>query len=314
MNNIIVTGGAGFIGSNLVNKLLENSENKIFCIDNLVTGNLANISHLKENPRFIFINHNVIDTFKIDEKIDEIYHLASPASPPKYQIDPIFTFLTNVWGSFNFIELAKLHNAKFLLASTSEVYGDPTISPQPETYWGNVNPIGIRSCYDEGKRASETLAMDFWRQNKIQLKIIRIFNTYGPFMDPFDGRVVSNFINQALRNQDITIYGDGKQTRSFQYIDDLVEGIIKTMDSEDNFIGPVNLGNPNEFTMLELAKEVIKLIPQSNSKIIYMPLPQDDPKQRKPDIELAKKILKWEPKIQLQNGLQKTIEYFKSVL
>jgi UDP-glucuronate decarboxylase len=314
MNTILITGGAGFIGANLISKLIQNPENFIICLDNLVTGKAKNIERFRHLPNFRFFNHNVINHFETDFKIDQIYHLASPASPPNYQKDAVFTFRTNVWGTFNFLELAKKYNAKFLLASTSEIYGDPNVHPQPENYWGNVNTIGIRSCYDEGKRASETLTMDYWRQYKSRIKIIRIFNTYGSFMDALDGRVVSNFINQALQNQDITIYGDGSQSRSFQYVDDLIDGIIAVMATDDKFLGPVNLGNPNEFTVLELAQKILELIPQSKSRIVNYILPQDDPKQRKPDIALAKLKLNWEPRIQLLEGLQKTIAYFKSLL
>lgn len=308
MKRILVTGGAGFIGSDLCKKLLEKG-NFVVCLDNLFTGKEKNISSLKGNENFKFINHDV--TEKFDEKVDEIYNLACPASPIHYQEDAIKTLKTSVLGTMNMLELAEKYNAKFLQASTSEVYGDPLIHPQVETYWGNVNPIGIRSCYDEGKRCAETLVSDYRRERNIDTKIVRIFNTYGPNMALDDGRVVSNFILQALRNQDITIYGEGSQTRSFCYVDDLVDGLIKMMESD--LFGPVNIGNPFEKTILELAKLIIKLT-DSKSKISYKKLPSDDPTRRQPDITLAKKELGWSPKINLEKGLLKTIEYFKELV
>jgi UDP-glucuronate decarboxylase len=304
---ILVTGGAGFIGSHLCERLL-NEENEVVCMDNYFTGAKQNIVHLMGNPYFEVIRHDV--TMPYFMEIDEIYNLACPASPVHYQFDAIQTVKTSVMGAINMLGLAKRVKARILQASTSEVYGDPIVHPQPESYWGNVNPIGIRSCYDEGKRCAETLFMDYHRMNKVDIKIIRIFNTYGPRMHPNDGRVVSNFIIQALKGEDITIFGDGTQTRSFQYIDDLVNGMVKMMKTDKSFIGPVNIGNPNEFTMLELAQKVIELT-GSKSKITFLPLPSDDPKQRQPNIELAKSKLDWEPKIQLEEGLKKTIEYFK---
>ena len=309
MKRILVTGGAGFIGSHLCERLL-NENNEVVCLDNYFTGSRDNIIHLLGNPRFELVRHDVINPFMAE--VDEIYNLACPASPIHYQYNAIKTIKTSVMGAINMLGLAKRIKATVLQASTSEVYGDPTVHPQPESYWGNVNPVGIRSCYDEGKRCAETLFMDYHRQNKIDIKIIRIFNTYGPRMHPQDGRVVSNFIIQALQNKDITIYGDGTQTRSFQYIDDLIEGMIRMMNTPKTFIGPVNIGNPNEFTMLELAQKIVQLT-GSTSKIIYLPLPSDDPKQRRPDISLAKEMLNgWKPEIQLEEGLKKTIAYFKS--
>ena len=308
MKRILVTGGAGFIGSHLCERLL-NENNEVVCLDNYFTGSRDNIIHLLGNPRFELVRHDVINPFMAE--VDEIYNLACPASPIHYQYNAIKTIKTSVMGAINMLGLAKRIKATVLQASTSEVYGDPTVHPQPESYWGNVNPVGIRSCYDEGKRCAETLFMDYHRQNKIDIKIIRIFNTYGPRMHPQDGRVVSNFIIQALQNKDITIYGDGTQTRSFQYIDDLIEGMIRMMNTPKTFIGPVNIGNPNEFTMLELAQKIVQLT-GSTSKIIYLPLPSDDPKQRRPDISLAKEMLNgWKPEIQLEEGLKKTIAYFK---
>lgn len=308
MSRILVTGGAGFIGSNLCDRLI-NDGHDVICLDNYFTGCKDNIRHLIGNNHFELVRHDVINPYLAE--VDEIYNLACPASPPHYQYNPIKTIKTSVMGAINMLGLAKRTHAKILQASTSEVYGDPAIHPQVESYWGNVNPIGIRSCYDEGKRCAETLFMDYHRQNDVRIKIIRIFNTYGPRMNPDDGRVVSNFIMQALRGQDITIYGTGEQTRSFQYVDDLVEAMIRMMATGDDFIGPVNTGNPGEFTMLELAEKVIALT-GSKSKIVFQPLPGDDPKQRKPDITLAKeKLGGWEPKIQLEEGLLKTIEYFK---
>ena len=308
---ILITGGAGFVGSHLSRKLIK-SGNEVICLDNLFTGNKRNISDLMDYNNFEFVRHDICNPFFAE--IDEIYNLASPASPIHYQYNPIKTTKTSVLGSLNVLGLAKRTNAKILQASTSEVYGDPDIHPQNETYWGNVNPIGIRSCYDEGKRCAETLFMDYHRQHNLKIKIIRIFNTYGPGMNPQDGRVVSNFIVQALRNENITIYGDGSQTRSFQYIDDLIEGMYRMMATEENITGPVNLGNPDEFTMIDLADKIIKLT-NSRSKIEFLPLPNDDPKKRKPNIKLAHDILSgWEPKVDLENGLIQTIEYFDEVL
>lgn len=310
MKRILVTGGAGFIGSHLCERLLKEG-NDVICLDNYFTGSKDNIRHLIGNNHFELVRQDVI--FPYFAEVDEIYNLACPASPPHYQYNPIKTIKTSVMGAINMLGLAKRTKAKILQASTSEVYGDPIIHPQVESYWGNVNPIGIRSCYDEGKRCAENLFMDYHRQNNVRIKIVRIFNTYGPRMNPNDGRVVSNFIVQALKNEDITIYGDGLQTRSFQYIDDLVEAMVRMMATSDDFTGPVNTGNPGEFTMLELAQKIIDLT-GSKSKIIYMPLPDDDPKQRQPDITLAKEKLGWEPQIKLEEGLLKTIPYFEEVL
>ncbi len=311
MKRILVTGGAGFIGSHLCERLL-NEGHDVISLDNYFTGSKTNIVHLLDNKYFEVIRHDVTMPFYLE--VDEIYNLACPASPIHYQHNGIKTIKTSVMGAINALGLAKRIKAKILQASTSEVYGDPTMHPQPESYWGNVNPIGARACYDEGKRCAETLFMNYKEQNSVKIKIIRIFNTYGPRMHPNDGRVVSNFIVQALRNQDITIYGDGSQTRSFQYIDDLLEGMIRMMNTPDDFTGPVNIGNPNEFTIKELALKVIELT-GSKSKIIYLPLPEDDPVQRQPDISLAKKMLdNWEPKVQLEEGLLKTIDYFKKTL
>lgn len=308
MKQILVTGGAGFIGSHLCTRLLE-EENDVICLDNYFTGAKSNILHLLNNPHFELVRHDV--TMSYNAEIDEIYNLACPASPVYYQVDPIQTVKTSVMGAINMLGLAKRTNAKILQASTSEVYGDPIVHPQVESYWGNVNPIGPRSCYDEGKRCAETLFMDYHRQYDIRIKIVRIFNTYGPFMSLNDGRVVSNFIIQALQGRDLTLYGDGRQTRSFQYIDDLIEGLIRTMNTPDSFTGPVNVGNPGEFSMLELAEIIIRLT-GSSSKIVFRPLPGDDPKQRKPNITLAKEVLNgWEPKIPLEEGLKKTIAYFR---
>ena len=307
---VLVTGGAGFIGSHLCERLLNDGYD-VICMDNLFTGQKDNIRHLLNNPYFEFIRKDVLEDIYVE--CDQIYNLACPASPIHYQYDPIKTIKTSFIGSLHVLGLAKRCNARVLQASTSEVYGDPEVHPQPETYWGHVNPDGIRSCYDEGKRAAETLFFDYHRQHGVDIKVIRIFNTYGPNMRGDDGRVVSNFIVQALKGEDITIYGDGSQTRSFCYVDDLVEAMIRMMNSRDGFTGPVNLGNPGEFTMLELAKKVIELT-GSKSKIIYLPLPQDDPTQRKPVIDLAKKELDWEPAIPLEEGLKKTIEYFKKQL
>ncbi len=311
MKRILVTGGAGFVGSHLCRRLL-NEKNEVICLDNFFTGSKKNIVDLIDNPFFELVRHDIISPYFAE--VDEIYNLACPASPVHYQYNPIKTIKTSVMGAINVLGLAKRVKAKVLQASTSEIYGDPSVHPQPETYWGNVNPIGIRSCYDEGKRCAETLFMDYHRQNDVSIKIIRIFNTYGPLMNPDDGRVVSNFIVQALRGDDITVYGDGSQTRSFQYVDDLVEGTIRTMNSSADFIGPVNLGNPDEFTMLELADEILQ-ITGSKSKISFLPLPSDDPKQRKPDISIAKQHLDaWEPTIKLRDGLKSTISYFRSII
>jgi UDP-glucuronate decarboxylase len=304
---ILITGGAGFIGSHLSERLL-NEGNEIICLDNLFTGSKDNIAHLIGHPKFEFIRHDIVEPIKLE--VDEIYNLACPASPVHYQYNPIKTMKTSVIGSINMLGLAKRTRAKIFQASTSEVYGDPHVHPQKENYWGNVNPIGIRSCYDEGKRAAETLFMDYHREHDLKIKIIRIFNTYGPNMHPEDGRVVSNFIVQALRGQDITVYGEGNQTRSFCYVSDQVDGFIKLMNSADDITGPINVGNPNEFTILELAQKVISLT-KTKSKIVYKPLPSDDPTQRKPDISLAKEKLGWTPKVELEEGLLKTIEYFK---
>lgn len=307
---ILVTGGAGFIGSHLCKRLLTDGH-EVICLDNYFTGSKENILPLMKNPYFEVIRHDVMNPFYAE--IDEIYNLACPASPIHYQYDPIRTINTSVMGAINVLGLANRVKGKVLQASTSEVYGDPQVHPQPESYWGHVNPIGIRSCYDEGKRCSETIFMDYHRQYKIKIKIIRIFNTYGPNMHPQDGRVVSNFIVQALRGKDITIYGNGSQTRSFQYIDDLIEGMTRMMATEDSFIGPVNLGNPDEFTILELANLVLRMT-KSKAKIIFQPLPSDDPTQRRPDITLARRKLDWEPNIHLEDGLKETIAYFKTIL
>ena len=307
---ILVTGGAGFLGSHLCEKLLDQG-NDVICVDNLFTGSKDNIRHLMDNNYFEFIRHDVTQPLYVE--VDQIYNLACPASPIHYQHDPIATGKTSIMGALNTLGLAKRCNARILQASTSEVYGDPEVHPQPETYRGCVNPIGPRSCYDEGKRMAETLFFDYNRQHGVDIKVIRIFNTYGPRMSAHDGRVVSNFVVQALNNEDITIYGDGKQTRSFCYVDDLIDGMIKMMNSRDGFTGPVNIGNPGEFTMLELAELVIKLA-GSDSKIVYKPLPQDDPMQRRPVIDLAKKELDWEPTISLEEGLARTIEYFRILL
>ncbi len=306
---ILVTGGAGFIGSHLCERLLREG-NEVLCVDNFYTGRKANIAHLMGNPYFEILRHDI--TFPLYVEVDEIYHLACPASPVHYQFDPVQTTKTSVHGSINMLGLAKRLRVKILLASTSEVYGDPTVHPQPETYWGNVNPIGPRACYDEGKRCAETLFFDYHRQHKLKIKVARIFNTYGPRMHPNDGRVVSNFIVQALKNMDITVYGDGSQTRSFCYVDDMVEGLIRLMNSPDDFTGPVNLGNPYEISILELARKVIEFT-NSKSKIIFKELPPDDPKQRRPDITLARKVLGWEPKIDFEDGLRRTIDYFRSL-
>lgn len=310
MKKILITGGAGFIGSHLCERLI-NEGNEVICLDNYFTGSKQNVVHLLDNPYFELIRHDVTEPFFIE--VDEIYNLACPASPIHYQYNPIKTIKTSVMGAINMLGLAKRIRAKILQASTSEVYGDPKIHPQTEDYWGHVNPIGTRSCYDEGKRCAESLFMNYHQQNNVRIKIIRIFNTYGTRMHPQDGRVVSNFIIQALHNEDITIYGDGNQTRSFQYVDDLIEGMTRMMATGDEFVGPVNIGNPKEFTIRELAEKVIELT-GARSKLVFMPLPQDDPTQRQPNISLAKRELSgWEPKIHLEEGLLKTIAYFKQL-
>jgi UDP-glucuronate decarboxylase len=311
MKKILVTGGAGFIGSHLCERLL-NEGNAVICLDNYFTGRKENVAHLLNNTSFELVQHDVTSPFYAE--IDEIYNLACPASPVHYQYDPIKTMLTSVYGATNMLNLAKQTNAKILQASTSEVYGDPKIHPQVEAYWGNVNPIGIRSCYDEGKRAAETLFMDYFRQYKLRIKIIRIFNTYGPKLNSLDGRVISSFIVQALKGKDITVYGNGLQTRSFQYVDDLIEGMLRVMNTEDSFTGPINLGNPYEFTMLELVEMILRLT-DSKSKIVHLSLPEDDPHQRKPDIYLAKTELNnWQPAVTLEEGLKKTIDYFSKTM
>jgi UDP-glucuronate decarboxylase len=307
---VMVTGGAGFLGSFLCEKLLEQGHD-VLCIDNFYTGNKDNIRHLLDDYRFELLRHDI--TFPLYVEVDEIYNLACPASPIHYQRDPVQTTKTSVHGAINMLGLAKRVKAKILQASTSEIYGDPEIHPQSEAYWGNVNPIGPRSCYDEGKRCAETLFFDYYRQHKLNIKVARIFNTYGPRMHPNDGRVVSNFIIQALKGEPITVYGDGSQTRSFCFVSDLIEALVRLMDTHDGFTGPVNLGNPSEFTILELAEEVIHLT-GSRSKILFQPLPPDDPKQRRPDITLAKETLGWEPKVTLQEGLRQTIAYFEALL
>ena len=309
MKRILVTGGAGFIGSHLCERLLSEGHD-VICMDNYFTGSKDNIRHLLENDHFELVRHDIIEPYHAE--VDEIYNLACPASPVHYQYNPIKTLKTSVMGAIHMLGLAKRTKAKILQASTSEVYGDPMVHPQVETYWGNVNPIGLRSCYDEGKRCAETLFMDYHRQNGVRIKIIRIFNTYGPRMNPNDGRVVSNFIVQALRGESITIYGDGTQTRSFQYVDDLIEGMVRMMASPADFLGPVNLGNPHEFTILELAEKVIRLT-GSRSKIAFRELPHDDPRQRQPDITLAREKLDYDPSTQLEEGLKHTIEYFRSL-
>ena len=306
---VLVTGGAGFLGSFLCERLL-NEECDVVCVDNFYTGTKRNIIHLLDNPYFELVRHDI--TFPLYLEVDEIYNFACPASPIHYQNDPVQTTKVNVHGSINMLGLAKRTKARILQASTSEVYGDPVVHPQTEDYWGNVNCVGIRSCYDEGKRCAETLFFDYYRQHKLDIRVVRIFNTYGPRMHPNDGRVVSNFILQALRNEDITVYGNGRQTRSFCYVDDMIDGVIRMMDAPDGFTGPVNLGNPEEFTILDLAEKIIALT-QSNSKIVFKPLPQDDPLQRKPNIELAKQKLKWQPHTQLETGLKQTIDYFKAL-
>ena len=307
---VLVTGGAGFIGSHLCERLLAEGA-EVLCIDNFFTGTRGNVAKLLENPRFELMRHDV--TFPLYVEADQIYNLACPASPVHYQFDPVQTTKTSVHGAINMLGLAKRVRARILQASTSEVYGDPQVHPQPESYWGHVNPIGFRSCYDEGKRCAETLFFDYHRQNKLQIKVARIFNTYGPHMHPHDGRVVSNFIMQALLNRPITIYGNGEQTRSFCYVSDLVDGLMRLMNSDPKVTGPINLGNPGEFTIRELAELVIELT-GSKSKLVKRPLPQDDPKQRQPDIAKAKKVLKWQPKVKLRDGLKKTIPYFEGLV
>lgn len=307
---VLVTGGAGFLGSHLCDRLTK-AGHDVLCIDNYYTGSKRNVAHLIGQPQFEIMRHDV--TFPLYVETDEIYNLACPASPIHYQYDPVQTTKTSVHGAINMLGLAKRVKGKILQASTSEVYGDPEVHPQPEAYWGRVNPIGIRSCYDEGKRCAETLFFDYWRQHQLRIKVVRIFNTYGPRMNPGDGRVVSNFIVQALRGEDITIYGDGSQTRSFCYVDDLVEAMIRTMNTGDDFTGPVNIGNPGEFTMIELAEKVLSIV-GGRSKLVYQALPQDDPRQRKPDIALARAALDWEPKVALDDGLRRTIDYFRSVV
>jgi UDP-glucuronate decarboxylase len=307
---ILITGGAGFLGSHLCDALIQKGHD-VLCVDNFFTGNKDNVSHLMSHPKFELIRHDV--TFPLYVEVDQIYNLACPASPIHYQYDPVQTTKTSVHGAINMLGLAKRTNARILQASTSEVYGDPEVHPQTEDYWGRVNPIGIRSCYDEGKRCAETLFFDYYRQHQLEIKVMRIFNTYGPRMHPNDGRVVSNFIVQALKNEPITIYGDGSQTRSFCYVDDLIDGMIKLMESDKAITGPINVGNPHEFTILELTELVLKLT-ASQSKITFKPLPEDDPKQRKPDINLAKTELNWDPKVKLEDGLKKTIKYFEKII
>jgi UDP-glucuronate decarboxylase len=311
MKKILVTGGAGFLGSHLCDRLIEQGH-QVLCLDSLFTGSRNNVEGLIKHPNFTFIKHDVVDPINV-EKVDEIYNLACPASPVHYQFNPIHTMKTSVMGALNVLELARKTGAKVFQASTSEVYGDPSVHPQPEEYWGNVNTIGIRSCYDEGKRAAETLFFDYQRVHGVKIKVVRIFNTYGPRMAADDGRVVSNFIVQALKGQDLTVYGDGSQTRSFCYADDLVEGFMRLMNAGDDVVGPINMGNPGEFTMVELAEKVLRLT-GSTSQLIHMPLPQDDPKQRRPDITKAKQLLNWEPTIALEQGLERTIAYFRKVV
>jgi UDP-glucuronate decarboxylase len=310
MNKILVTGGAGFLGSHLCDRLVAQGAD-VLCVDNYFTGSKRNVAHLFSKPNFELMRHDV--TFPLYVEVDRIFNLACPASPIHYQFDPVQTTKTSVHGAINMLGLAKRVKARILQASTSEVYGDPEIHPQPESYWGKVNPIGIRSCYDEGKRCAETLFFDYFRQHRLQIKVVRIFNTYGPRMHPDDGRVVSNFIMQALRGEDITIYGDGQQTRSFCYVDDLIEAMLRMMDTPADFIGPVNIGNPSEFTMLELAEKVLA-ITGGKSRLSFKPLPEDDPKQRQPDIGLAKSSLGWEPKVALEDGLRETVAYFRGLV
>jgi UDP-glucuronate decarboxylase len=308
---ILVTGGAGFLGSHLCDRLIADGH-EVLCVDNFFTGRKNNIQHLISHPGFELLRHDI--TFPLFVEVDQIYNLACPASPVHYQYDPVQTTKTSVHGAINMLGLAKRVRATILQASTSEVYGDPELHPQPEGYWGRVNPIGPRACYDEGKRCAETLFFDYHRQHNLDIKVVRIFNTYGTRMHPDDGRVVSNFIVQALQNKDITLYGDGSQTRSFQYVDDLIEGMVKMMNSDHGFTGPVNIGNPNEFTIRQLAEKILQLIPASKSKVIYKSLPMDDPKQRQPDIALARNKLGWSPTIELDDGLARTIEYFRKTL
>lgn len=308
---ILVTGGAGFIGSHLCRRLLQDGHD-VLCVDNFFTGKKENVFDLLDNKHFELVRHDV--TFPLYVEVDQIYNLACPASPIHYQFDPVQTTKTSVHGAINMLGLAKRTKARILQASTSEVYGDPEIHPQPETYWGRVNPIGIRSCYDEGKRCAETLFFDYQRQHNVDIRVVRIFNTYGPNMHPNDGRVVTNFIVQALQNRPITLYGDGSQTRSFQHVTDLIEGMLRMMNNTKNFSGPVNIGNPHEFTIRELAELVLRLIPESTSKLVAAPLPQDDPKQRQPDITLAKTMLDWAPTIELEEGLKSTIEYLRKII
>ena len=308
---VLVTGGAGFIGSHLCRRLLSGGD-EVVCVDNLFTGQKTNVFDLLDNKRFEFIRHDV--TFPLYLEMDRIYNLACPASPIHYQFDPVQTTKTSVHGAINMLGLAKRTKARILQASTSEVYGDPEVHPQPESYWGRVNPIGLRACYDEGKRCAETLFFDYHRQHHVDIRVARIFNTYGPCMHPNDGRVVSNFIVQALKNEDITIYGSGEQTRSFQYVDDLVDGLVRLMENDRGLIGPLNLGNPHEFTIGALATRILELIPDSRSRCVYKPLPSDDPRQRKPDISLAQSELGWTPSVALDVGLQRTIEYFRATL
>ena len=310
MERILITGGAGFLGSHLCDRLIKDGKD-VLCVDNFFTGSKANIAHLIGNPYFELMRHDV--TFPLYVEVDQIYNLACPASPIHYQFDPVQTTKTSVHGAINMLGLAKRVKARIFQASTSEVYGDPVVHPQPESYWGNVNSIGPRSCYDEGKRCAETLFFDYYRQHNLDIKVARIFNTYGPRMHPNDGRVVSNFIVQSLKGEDITIYGDGQQTRSFCYVDDMIEGFIRLMNSVDTLTGPVNLGNPGEYTMLELAENILR-ISKSSSKLIYKPLPQDDPRQRQPDISLASSTLGWKPKIALDDGLKQTVDYFRKIL
>jgi UDP-glucuronate decarboxylase len=307
---VLVTGGGGFLGSHLCDRLVDMGYD-VLCLDNFFSGSKRNIAHLLEKPNFELIRHDIVHPIYLE--VDEIYNLACPASPVHYQYNPVKTIKTNIMGSINMLGLAKRVKAKILQASTSEVYGNPEKHPQDESYWGNVNPIGLRACYDEGKRCAETLFFDYHRQNKVKIKVVRIFNTYGPRMHPNDGRVISNFIVQALTNRDITVYGDGSQTRSFCYVDDMIDGIIKMMQTPDEITGPINLGNPEEKSILELAELILKLC-KSKSKIVFLPLPKDDPVRRKPDISLAKKVLNWQPKVPLEEGLKRTIEYFKSIL
>ncbi len=308
---ILVTGGAGFVGSHLCRRLLADGAD-VLCVDNFFTGTKENILDLLDSPKFEFMRHDV--TFPLYVEVDRIYNLACPASPVHYQFDAVQTTKTSIHGAINMLGLAKRTRARILQASTSEVYGDPEVHPQPESYWGRVNPIGLRSCYDEGKRCAETLFFDYHRQHDLEIRVVRIFNTYGPNMHPNDGRVVSNFIVQALTDQDITIYGDGSQTRSFQYIDDLVEGMVRMMENEDGFSGPVNIGNPGEFTIKQLAETILEMIPESKSRLVYRPLPEDDPRQRQPDTTLAREKLGWEPVVPFHEGLEKTIVFFRNLM